>query len=481
MIPKIGKSGTSFSGLAAYLTHDPEAETEERVAWTHTENLANDHIPSAVDEMLWTYRDAELLKQEAGIRAGGRASEHPVKHISLNWAPSDNPSDQHMKDTARHFLNYMGWGEHQAIMVAHNDKEHKHLHIMINEVHPETGLRLNDGFEQRRAQKWAAAYEQAQGQIHCEQRFLDPADRTQSMPRNMWIAFKKNEQEFQKSEHQLREKAEIPQIKPHTPKKSEWEIFKQYQSEERDQFFAQYRDRFSDMRNSIYREVREEFREKWANYFEARKNSPDEQRDNLAAMRTQLVADQKAVFEPRKDAAYAKLKEERTQDYRELLDEQKLTRSEFRWRINAGLDTTDFLQGMDKKAQERDAFQNSFREAANEVTRRMPTATPLQNVRLDRESDEVAAHRTATPARSQRTDIADAGARKAMGAIRAFLDALFTDLTNLRSATPTNEPEPGARDAFEVAAEEATKQRVSEERAVEETQSIKRSRAIYGE
>ena len=52
MIVIILANGTSFSGLATYLTHDPEAKTAERVAWTHTLNLANDHVPSAVDEML---------------------------------------------------------------------------------------------------------------------------------------------------------------------------------------------------------------------------------------------------------------------------------------------------------------------------------------------------------------------------------------------------------------------------------------------
>jgi hypothetical protein len=69
MIVKIGIGGKSFKGLAEYLTDDPKARTDKRVDWTHTHNLANDHVPSAVDEMLWTARNAELLKQEAGIRA----------------------------------------------------------------------------------------------------------------------------------------------------------------------------------------------------------------------------------------------------------------------------------------------------------------------------------------------------------------------------------------------------------------------------
>lgn len=96
MIVKIGSGGKSFKGLAEYLTHDPKARTEERVDWTHTCNLANDDVKSAVNEILWTARNAELLKQEAGIRAGGRATENPVKEVSLNWSPEDQPTREHI-------------------------------------------------------------------------------------------------------------------------------------------------------------------------------------------------------------------------------------------------------------------------------------------------------------------------------------------------------------------------------------------------
>jgi hypothetical protein len=70
----------------------------------------------------------------------------------------------------------MGWDEHQAIFVAHNDKKFRHLHIMLNAVHSETGLCLSDSWEQRRAQKWAAAYELVNG-IKCEQRLRSEDER----------------------------------------------------------------------------------------------------------------------------------------------------------------------------------------------------------------------------------------------------------------------------------------------------------------
>jgi hypothetical protein len=92
MIIRILSSGKSFKGLSAYLKHDPKAETQNRVAWTHTLNLANEHVPAAVNDMVWTAHDAEALKQEAGVRAGGRTVENPVKHLSLNWAPEARAS-----------------------------------------------------------------------------------------------------------------------------------------------------------------------------------------------------------------------------------------------------------------------------------------------------------------------------------------------------------------------------------------------------
>jgi hypothetical protein len=87
MIVRMLSAGKSFKGLGAYLTHDSGAATTARVAWARTLNCAFDHVPSAIDEMLWTSRNAELLKMQAGVRAGGRATENPVKHLSLNWPP----------------------------------------------------------------------------------------------------------------------------------------------------------------------------------------------------------------------------------------------------------------------------------------------------------------------------------------------------------------------------------------------------------
>jgi hypothetical protein len=470
MIVKISGSGTSFSGLATYLTHDPKEQTAERVDWTHTHNLANDFVPSAVDEMLWTARDAELLKQENGVRAGGQSTKNTVKHVSLNWAIEDNPSQQHMISTAEHFLRHMGWDQHQAIFVAHNDKAYKHLHIMINQIHPETGLKLNDGFEQRRAQKWAAAYELEQGRVYCDQRMLNAEEREKAMPRNMWMAFQKNEREFEKSEKSLSENTEIPEYHPNNRKSEEWKILKEIQKDERLSFFADGKTQFSELRSSIYREVKEEFRERWSDYYSARKNGTEADKEILADVKGKIIADQKAVLEPRRDAACAELKEARTVEYRGILDQQRETRAEFGWRLELGLDNAPFFHDLTQRRNSQTETRSAFRAAGHEMTERghSPEATHGEQ----RETDN---------SHAPTNEFAPAVRNKITAGVGSFLDALFFDLTTLGSPAKTNEPDPGERDKFAVAAEEATKQAQHQEREAVDAEWNSRQKAIRGE
>ena len=70
MIVKISGSGKSFKGLSEYLTHDPNAKTEERVAWTHTVNLAEDDVPCAVNLMYLTAEAVLEALRQARVERG---------------------------------------------------------------------------------------------------------------------------------------------------------------------------------------------------------------------------------------------------------------------------------------------------------------------------------------------------------------------------------------------------------------------------
>jgi hypothetical protein len=450
MIVKILSGGKSFSGLATYLTHDAEAQTDERVAWTHTLNLANDHVPSAVGEMLWTARDAELLKQEAGIRAGGRATENPVKHLSLNWSPDDNPTREHMIETTEEFLRHMKWQEHQAILVAHDDKSYKHVHVMLNVVHPETGLKLDDNFERRRAQAWALEYEREQGRVYCEQRLKNPEERENAPPRNIWTAFQESEKKFGQVEKSLEKNEPIFMDEQKNQKNAEWKILKEIQRTERTDFFAEGKSEFSALRLSIFREVREEFRDRWSDFYAAQKGGADP--DSVAAVKAELVADQKAVLEARRDEACKELRESCDERYRELLDGQREIRADLRSRQEAGLDNALFLQDIgDRNADS--TMTASFREAADQAAR--PQRGGEWEAESARPEDD------GFDANAGSTEDARIGAKVRYG-VGSFLDSLFCDLVG--PGPKPYQPEPAEANLLRAAAEDAVKHQQQHER-----------------
>jgi hypothetical protein len=460
MIVRIMSRGKSFKGLSTYLTHDPDAQTQERVAWTHTINLANDHVPSAVDEMYWTAQNAELLKQEAGIRAGGRATENSLKHLSLNWAPDEQPTRDHMIATTEEFLRHMKWQEHQALLVSHNDKSHAHVHVMLNVIHPETGLHLDDNFERRRAQAWALEYERENDRIYCEQRLKSPAERENAPPRNVWLAFQKSERGFANSENRLRENEPVTPEKPKNIENSEWEILKEYQRNERIEFFNSGNSAFKEVRKSIYRETRETFRDCWSAYYEGlRAGRPSLE---LAAFKERIITEQDAALTGKQDEACKALRASRDEHYRAILDSQREARAELRRRQKAGLDNAPFLSQLGDKKIHTD-LTDGFRDAAHEITGANNRGRSL----FDRASD--AYIELATHSHASRAD--GVGLRVSLS-VGSLFDALFRDLTNLGSAPQTHERvDP---DLFQAAADESQK-RQQREREEDEARAKQKS------
>lgn len=124
---------------------------------------------------------------------------------------------------------------------------------------------------------------------------------------------------------------------------------------------------FSELRTSIYREVREEFRERWAGYFAARDAGENPKR--LAAQKSEIVAEQKTVLDARRDEACGELRTARDLDYRELLDSQREARHELRWRQELGLESGLFLD-LTENRERAPNVADSFRTAAAETTAR---------------------------------------------------------------------------------------------------------------
>jgi hypothetical protein len=403
VIVKIYRSGTSFSGLAKYLGQDPKAETKERVAWTYTLNCAHDDVGSAVDSMLWTYRQADLLKEEAGIPAGGRDVEKPVKHLSLNWHPSEQPTREEMISAVESYLVHMGWSEHEAVLFAHDDKAHKHVHVMLNRIDPGDGTAMDDGYDKRRSQEWALAYEREHG-IFCEQRLVPEEQRTPSPTRTTWEALREYEKSDDATENALRnyDHAYLDRAENHRIiEGEEWNILKTSQREAREAFFVEGKQEYAEIRDEAYREVRDIFREEWTKFYEDKRKGHIDG-DDAAELKADIVARQKEMLGEYRDEFSRLLREERDGEYRRLLDAQQTERTELRERQGEGLRSYDLLD-REAAAREGEAWRppenqekpeqniwSNFREAAEEVCARWddleiprsPHITPAENDRV---------------------------------------------------------------------------------------------------
>jgi len=174
MVPKLMR-GISFKGAAAYLLHDVHADSAERVGWTEVRNLASSNPHTAWRVMAATAMDADRLKAQAGVKATGRKSAESVLHLVLSWHPEEAPNldRQQMLAAAESALQAIGAADRQALIIAHTDSAHPHVHVLINRISPIDGRMLSSSKEKLKLSKWAQKYEEERGKIYCEERVLN--------------------------------------------------------------------------------------------------------------------------------------------------------------------------------------------------------------------------------------------------------------------------------------------------------------------
>jgi hypothetical protein len=144
----IGKAGTGsdFGGLAQYLATGREGDSPERVEWVEARNLpTTDHrlVPA-------------IMTATAAL---SHRVEKPVYHLSISWPEDDGIDPTAMMSIADRTLEDLGLADHQAVIVAHNDTEHPHLHMMVNRVHPETGKAWSNSLDFKRIETSLRAQE----------------------------------------------------------------------------------------------------------------------------------------------------------------------------------------------------------------------------------------------------------------------------------------------------------------------------------
>ena len=122
----VSSSGRTFGAIAKYLALGRSGEEAERVGWSTSRNLPTNDPQLAARFMRAT--------AEQNVRV-----EKPVYHFAISFDPNDPVDRATLERVADRVLDRLGLGEHEAILVAHRDREHAHVHVLVNRVHPITG------------------------------------------------------------------------------------------------------------------------------------------------------------------------------------------------------------------------------------------------------------------------------------------------------------------------------------------------------
>jgi Relaxase/Mobilisation nuclease domain len=264
MIPRI-QTGSSFKGAALYYLHDKRLEgeserlTTDRVAWTYAHNTLEDDPQAVIREMQYTAMHQEMLKYLSGNRTDGRPTKNTVMTVALAWSPDQSPTKEQMIEAGRSYLQHMGWEGHQVLFVGHNDTKHPHFHMIINRVHPETGMTLDDNWSKTRAQRWALSYEREHGRIYCHAR---EAKYERALARD---APHMNHREWETWQEILKQRGTEPEFRE-AVQDGEWKALKHGQRQEREGFWKETGRMRQDLRATLRETVREEFAGEWRAY-----------------------------------------------------------------------------------------------------------------------------------------------------------------------------------------------------------------------
>lgn len=146
----VSSSARSFRGLAAYLQAGRLRQEQNRVAWSASRNL-----PTSEPELA-----AKIMRATAAQNVYVR---QPVYHLALSFDPGDVIDRGAMERVADRVLAALELQEYQALLVAHRDRGHPHVHVLINRVHPETGKTWDRWKDQHVIQQTLRSEEHALG------------------------------------------------------------------------------------------------------------------------------------------------------------------------------------------------------------------------------------------------------------------------------------------------------------------------------
>ena len=164
MIAKVSHrvKGGSFERLAAYVTDDKRIGNVRD--WQRTADyILDDKGDAARIGAVWTSNchnpePALALREIAGTQARNQTAKgDKTYHLIVSFQPGERPNQAQLQDIEKQLCAAIGLGDHQRLVAVHTDKDHFHMHLAVNKVHPATFKNVTPFYDH---QKLAAACQQ---------------------------------------------------------------------------------------------------------------------------------------------------------------------------------------------------------------------------------------------------------------------------------------------------------------------------------
>ncbi len=114
-------------------------------------NLPSDELRDAVLAM--------MITQDMNTRS----TSDKTYHMIFSFPHGEKPSREILNDIEDNLVASIGLKEHQRISAAHDDKEHYHVHVAINKVHPKTYRNIEPFYDKNALMRTCTELEKKHG------------------------------------------------------------------------------------------------------------------------------------------------------------------------------------------------------------------------------------------------------------------------------------------------------------------------------
>lgn len=163
-VPGTGGGREAFARGVEYVLRKAIAARLQNLSEENWEDAATDYETERAD---WDAAATEmLLTCELSDKV-----QKPYYHVILSWHKHERPTKDQLLAAAERFSVLMGLDEHQLVIGIHDDRNHLHVHIIANLVHPITGKVWSKSKDFQRIEEACRQIEVEQGWTHDRGRF----------------------------------------------------------------------------------------------------------------------------------------------------------------------------------------------------------------------------------------------------------------------------------------------------------------------